>query len=201
MVLQEECRWESEHSIGLLCPLSEGLCGTDGTFSQFYCVFFHPLFLTFRIAMLIAWNILNCCSSAKYLMASLYLFVFVFPSAIDVVIKIDLYCSGKSAFVEHTIIRVILQNGWHNFKKWTRFTFTFMHLADAFIQSDLQLHSVYTFSLVCVFPGNRTHNLLRCWRNALPLNHTGTQVEVNVSFFHNYRQMQSINIVIWCQYI
>ncbi len=46
-------------------------------------------------------------------------------------------------------------------------TFTFMHLADAFIQSDLQLHSGYTFSLVCVFPGNRTHNLLRCWRNAL----------------------------------
>ncbi len=29
-------------------------------------------------------------------------------------------------------------------------TFTFMHLADAFIQSDLQLHSGYTFSLVCV---------------------------------------------------
>ncbi len=52
-------------------------------------------------------------------------------------------------------------------------TFTFMHLADAFIQSDLQLHSGYTFSLVCVFPGNRTHNLLRCWRNALPLSHTG----------------------------
>ncbi len=42
------------------------------------------------------------------------------------------------------------------------FTFTFMHLADAFIQSDLQLHSGYTCSLVCVFPGNRTHNLLRC---------------------------------------
>ncbi len=40
------------------------------------------------------------------------------------------------------------------------FTFTFMHLADAFIQSDLQLHSGYTFSLVHVFPGNRTHNLL-----------------------------------------
>ncbi len=31
---------------------------------------------------------------------------------------------------------------------------TFMHLADAFIQSYLQLHSGYTFSLVCVFPGN-----------------------------------------------
>ncbi len=54
------------------------------------------------------------------------------------------------------------------------FTFTFMHLADAFIQSDLQLHSGYTFSLVHVFPGNRTHNLLRNWRNALPLSHTGT---------------------------
>ncbi len=53
-------------------------------------------------------------------------------------------------------------------------TFTFMHLADAFIQSNLQLHSGYTFSLVHVFPGNRTHNLLRCWRNALPLSHTGT---------------------------
>ncbi len=35
-----------------------------------------------------------------------------------------------------------------------------MHLADAFIQSDLQLHSGYTFSLVCVFPGN-THT--GCW--------------------------------------
>ncbi len=29
-------------------------------------------------------------------------------------------------------------------------TFTFMHLSDVFIQSDLQLHSGYTFSLVCV---------------------------------------------------
>ncbi len=29
--------------------------------------------------------------------------------------------------------------------------FTFMHLADAFIQSDLQLHSGYTFSIsICV---------------------------------------------------
>ncbi len=49
-----------------------------------------------------------------------------------------------------------------------------MHLADAFIQSDLQLHPGYTFSLVHVFPGNRTHNLLRNRRNALPLSHTGT---------------------------
>ncbi len=53
-------------------------------------------------------------------------------------------------------------------------TFTFMHLAD------LQLHSGYTFSLVRVFPGNRTHNLLRYWRNALPLSHTGTHSMASV---------------------
>ncbi len=51
--------------------------------------------------------------------------------------------------------------------------FTFMHLADAFIQSDLQLHSGYTFLLVHLFPGNRTHNLSLSWRNVLPLSHTG----------------------------
>ncbi len=45
------------------------------------------------------------------------------------------------------------------------YTFTFMHLADAFIQSDLTLHSGYTFSLVCVFPGNLIHNL--CAANAM----------------------------------
>ncbi len=41
-------------------------------------------------------------------------------------------------------------------------TFTFMHLADAFIQSDLQYIQVIHILSVCVFPGNRTHNLLRC---------------------------------------
>ncbi len=56
---------------------------------------------------------------------------------------------------------------------------TFTHLADTFIQSDLQLHSGYTFSLVSVFPGNRTHNLLCCWRNALTLSHTGTPSHVS----------------------
>jgi len=58
-------------------------------------------------------------------------------------------------------------------------TFTFMHLADAFIQSDLQLHSGYTFSLVHVFPGNRTHNLSLSWRNVLPLSHTGTRTHTH----------------------
>ncbi len=38
-------------------------------------------------------------------------------------------------------------------------TFTFMHLADAFIQSDLQcIQAIHVLS-VYVFPGNRTHNL------------------------------------------
>ncbi len=34
-----------------------------------------------------------------------------------------------------------------------------MHLADAFIQSDLQYIQAIHFLSVCVFPGNRTHNL------------------------------------------
>ncbi len=45
-----------------------------------------------------------------------------------------------------------------------------------FYPSDLQLHPGYTFSLVCVFPGNRTHNPLRHWRNALRLSHTGKYI-------------------------
>ncbi len=42
---------------------------------------------------------------------------------------------------------------------YSAFTFTFMHLADAFIQSDLQWTHSINFLSVCVFPGNRTHNL------------------------------------------
>ncbi len=40
-----------------------------------------------------------------------------------------------------------------------RLRLTFMHLADAFIQSDLQCIQVIQFLAVHVFPGNRTHNL------------------------------------------
>ncbi len=36
-------------------------------------------------------------------------------------------------------------------------TFTFMHLADTFIQSDLRIQAILFLS-VCVFPGNRTHH-------------------------------------------
>ncbi len=39
-------------------------------------------------------------------------------------------------------------------------TFTCMHLADAFIQKML-IQALHLLS-VCVFPGNRTHDLLRC---------------------------------------
>ncbi len=68
-----------------------------------------------------------------------------------------------------------------------------MHLADAFIQSDLQLHSGYTFLSVYVFPGIRTHNLLCCWRNALPLRHTGTHI--HLAFYANITlQFQTIRI-------
>ncbi len=40
-----------------------------------------------------------------------------------------------------------------------------MHLADAFIQSDLQCIKVIHFLSVYVFPGNWTHNL--CAANAM----------------------------------
>ncbi len=46
----------------------------------------------------------------------------------------------------------------------------------AFSRRFATYNSGYTFS--CVFPGNRTHNLLRCWHNALPLSHTGTLLHV-----------------------
>ncbi len=41
------------------------------------------------------------------------------------------------------------------------FTFTFMHLADAFIQSDLHCILHYSFYILSAlaFPGNRTHDL------------------------------------------
>ncbi len=60
---------------------------------------------------------------------------------------LKIYC------VNYSFFKVILSNG-----KTSR-CFAFMHLSDAFIQSDLQLHSGFTFSSVCVFPGYRTHNL------------------------------------------
>ncbi len=47
------------------------------------------------------------------------------------------------------------------------FTFTFMHLADAFIQSDLQLYSGYTFFVSTCVRWESNPQPLCCWRNAL----------------------------------
>ncbi len=56
-------------------------------------------------------------------------------------------------------------------------TFTFMHLADAFIQSDLQcIQAIHLFLSVHVFTGNRTHNL--CAANAM-LYHWATGTPCN----------------------
>ncbi len=55
------------------------------------------------------------------------------------------------------------------------------------------MHSGYTFSLVCVFPGNRTHNLLRCLRNALPLSHTGTQYYTLYNWGLHYQTLNITN--------
>ncbi len=54
---------------------------------------------------------------------------------------------------------------------------TWIHLADAFIQRDLQcIQAIHVLS-VHVFSGNRTHNLLCCWRNALPLSHRNMRIQ------------------------
>ncbi len=72
----------------------------------------------------------------------------------------------------HSCVNVMTAR--HGQKCRYRNEFTCMYLADAFIQSDLQCIQVTHFLSVYVFPGNRTHNLLRCWRNALPLSHRGS---------------------------
>ncbi len=58
--------------------------------------------------------------------------------------------------------------------------FTFMHLADAFIQSDLQYIQAIHILSVCVFPGNWTHNLC----TALPLRHRN--LALNIMHYIHY---------------
>ncbi len=60
---------------------------------------------------------------------------------------------------------------------------TFMHLADAFIQSDLQCIQAIHFLSVCVFPGNRTHNL--CAANAM-LYHQATGTLYTIIIIKNH---------------
>ncbi len=73
------------------------------------------------------------------------------------------------------ILQFVIKHNVRSQEIFLLYLFTFMHLADAFIQSDL--HSGYTFSFflsVCVFPGNQTHNL--CVANAM-LYHWATGTE------------------------
>ncbi len=58
-------------------------------------------------------------------------------------------------------------NGTNIFSVTDIFTFTFTEFV-------LSKATKLTISTVCVFPGNWTHNLLCCWRNALPLSHRNT---------------------------
>ncbi len=48
-----------------------------------------------------------------------------------------------------------------------------------FYPKRLTVHSGYTFFCQYVFSWNRTHNLLRCWRNALSLSHRNTNRYTN----------------------
>ncbi len=66
-----------------------------------------------------------------------------------------------------------------------------------FYPKRLTVHSDYTCFCQYVFPGNRTHNILRCWRNALPLSHTGRQI-----LFYTLKVMQQLFGYQYCsQYI
>ncbi len=72
-------------------------------------------------------------------------------------------------------MNVLIGPLWHLATFQTGFSYFLLKAfgkADYKSQQGTQCHTGYTFSLVCVFPGNRTHNLLCCWRNALPLSHT-----------------------------
>ncbi len=50
-------------------------------------------------------------------------------------------------------------------------TFTFMHLTDGFIQSDLAIIQVIIFFVSMCVPWKSNPQPLRCWRNALPQTH------------------------------
>ncbi len=67
-----------------------------------------------------------------------------------------------------------------------------MHLADAFIQSDLQLHSGYTFLSVYVFPGNQTHNL--CAADAM-LYHWATQEHIIIIIIMKKKKKKKLYII------
>ncbi len=57
--------------------------------------------------------------------------------------------NGDSKFVSVFGKKIRPENNYNNY-----ITITCMHLADAFIQSDLQCNQAIHFLSVCVFPGN-----------------------------------------------
>ncbi len=62
-----------------------------------------------------------------------------------------------------------------------------MHISDAFIQSDLQCIQAIHLLSVCVFPGNRTHNL--CAANAM-LHHWATETLSKYTKYTKYHIYQ-----------
>ncbi len=59
---------------------------------------------------------------------------------------------------------IVIKNHWNYESTWQHlYTFTFMHLADTFIQSNLHCIQVTVFFFyiwsALAFPGNRTHDL------------------------------------------
>ncbi len=95
----------------------------------------------------------------------------------------------KSTNYEIIYFRIVCNNKMWTIK-WGKFTkivtgqfwFTFMHLADAFIQSDLQCIQAIHFMSVCVFPGKHT---TFCTANAM-LYHwaTGTRLMLSLKVMH-----------------
>ncbi len=91
--------------------------------------------------------------------------------------------------------KLLINPDWRENHRW--FTFTYMHLADTFIQSDLQcIQAIHYFSL-CVFPGNRTHNLLRCLLNALPLSHRNTWWRTRLFQLYSCIYMVHLKWLLW----
>ncbi len=109
-----------------------------------------------RCTLYLGWTVLEQCCKLNHL----FLFVSSFWSPNNVVSlsqRITASPGHGAGDSNNTIERIKVT---HPF-----FVYTFTHLADAFIQSDLQcIQAIHLLSL-CVFPGNRPHNL--CAANAM----------------------------------
>ncbi len=66
-------------------------------------------------------------------------------------------------FIYFSVGSVALQTYWHSEWCWITFTFTFMHLADAFIQSDLHCIQVTVFHLTRIIQEAKRWSHLLCF--------------------------------------